>query len=132
MTTAVPFELWREDNVIRLVVSSRGHLGIKEMKELIRLVGALDPSGTVPVVVELDALVQVGVRARLLLARMQPIGQRCVALIALDLSDRVQGEFFRRFHRPGFQFRVFHDHDAALHWLRRSVVALPGPALVRG
>ena len=41
-----------------------------------------------------------------------------------DVADRVQGNFFQRFHRPRFPFRVCHDQEDALRWFRERRQAI--------
>ncbi|MCB9169846.1 MAG: hypothetical protein H6594_05765 [Flavobacteriales bacterium] len=116
-SSAYPFELWREDGVLRLLLTRHARIGPTEAKELVRLIAALDPLGEAPVLLELGELVQVGPVAKELLSRLHGEPRRAVALLALDTSDRLQGEFFRRFHRPLFPFRVFADPQEAHRWL---------------
>ncbi|MCB0791747.1 MAG: hypothetical protein H6595_08855 [Flavobacteriales bacterium] len=115
--TSYPFELWREEGILRLLLTRHARIGPPEAKELVRLIAALDPATSAPILLELGELVQVGPVAKELLSRLHGEPRRAVALLALDTSDRLQGEFFRRFHKPAFPFRVFVDPGEAHRWL---------------
>ena len=86
------------------------------MKEFIRLVAALDPSGKAPVLMEYPAQVVVDNEARSLLRRVCGAHGHSVALIALDPTGHMQAERFKRLERPAFPFQVFDRHEAALQW----------------
>jgi len=77
-----------------------------------------------PVLYWQDELVQVDVRARDLLRRACRGQGRAVGFVVRDVADRVQGNFFQRFHRPRFPFRVCHDQEDALRWFRERRQAI--------
>ena len=39
--------------------------------------------------------------------------------MAYDLPDRIQGDFFLRFHKPKFPFRVFSVAEEAQLWFAK-------------
>lgn len=97
------------------------------MKEILRAVRELDPAGVIPILVQQDELVRMSAEAKMFLARTCDNRHRPVAFIAYDLPDRIQGDFFLRFHKPKFPFRVFAMPEDALQWFARctSDEALP-------
>ncbi|HOP43546.1 MAG TPA: hypothetical protein PLA11_08490 [Flavobacteriales bacterium] len=121
---ARPFELWREQDRLHLHLASGTRVGVREMKELLRLIEALDPGRMCPVLYWQDELVQVDVRARDLLRRACRGQGRAVGFVVRDVADRVQGNFFQRFHRPRFPFRLCHDQEDALRWFRERRQAI--------
>ncbi|MCC6541221.1 MAG: hypothetical protein IT225_03265 [Flavobacteriales bacterium] len=111
-----PFELWREDGSLHLVLAPGAQLDPQHMKEFIRLVGALDPAGTCPVIMEFPAHVAVTDEARALLRRVCGAQGHAVALVATHASSRAQAEVFKHVERPAFPFRIFNDRKAAETW----------------
>ena len=123
-----PFELWREDGLLRVELTAQARIGRSEMCELIRLAEAMDPHGAMPLLVMLGQQVRVSPEARTLLVRCSARRGRAVAFIAAELSDRLQGEFFLRFHKPTFPFRVCSEVHEALGWIARwkpQLMSLP-------
>lgn len=113
-----PFELWREDGVVHLVVAEGARVRLGDMKELVRLVAALDPTGSAPVLMECRERATVDDSARELLRRLCRTDGNPVAFFTHDLDCRLQGEIFKRVQRPAFQFRVFGWRDEACRWVR--------------
>ncbi|HMQ77488.1 MAG TPA: hypothetical protein PKE21_14790 [Flavobacteriales bacterium] len=114
-----PYELWREEGVLRVRLKARTRVDLREMRDLLRLAQAVDPGGRMPLVVELRELVRVAPEARTLLVRCSRLRGRPVAFLAADRSDRLQAEFFLRFNRPTFPFRVCADLEDAADWVIR-------------
>ncbi|MBX2972012.1 MAG: hypothetical protein KF797_02820 [Flavobacteriales bacterium] len=119
-----PFELWREDGLLRFVLAPGARVEVRHMKEFIRLVAALDRSGKAPVVMEFNAQASVADDARALLRRVCGAHGHPVALLAADAPGRAQAELFRHVERPAFPFRVFDSRAAAEQWAmeRRPMV----------
>lgn len=113
-----PFELWRSEGVLHLTITAGRRLELAHMKELIRLVAALDGSGRAPVLMECRENVQFAEEARALLLRACGAQGHPVAFFTLDLDCRLQGEVFKRVQRPAFPFRVFAWRDEACRWVR--------------
>lgn len=113
-----PYELWREEGVLHLVLAKGAHVQVKHMKEFIRLVAAMDRSGRAPVVMEYPEHVVVDERARALLRRVCGAQGHPVALFASHFTSRVQAELFKHVERPAFPFRVFTVREAAFRWAR--------------
>lgn len=113
-----PFELWREDGVLHLVLAKGAQVRVPDMKEFIRLVAALDRTGRAPVVMEYAENVMVEDTARALLRRVCGAQGHPVALFAADANGRTQAELFKHIERPSFPFRVFVLREAALRWAR--------------
>ncbi|MFN9324047.1 MAG: hypothetical protein ACK6A5_01525 [Flavobacteriales bacterium] len=44
-----PFELWKEEGILHLVLAVGANMKVRDMKELIRLISALDTSRSAPV-----------------------------------------------------------------------------------
>lgn len=124
-----PFELWRDEGVLHLVLAKGAHVQVKHMKEFIRLVAALDRSGRAPVVMEYPEHVVVDERARALLRRVCGAHGHPVALFASHFSSRAQAELFKHVERPAFPFRVFIVREAAFRWARerRQLATLLNP-----
>lgn len=112
-----PFEAWEEGEVLRLTLLNKASIDNWVIKDILRLLDLLDPHGRRPVLVEQEDLVRMTPEARLLLVRACRSGDRPVAFLAHDIPERIQAEFFARFHRPAFPFRVFGFREEAEHWL---------------
>ncbi len=113
-----PFELWREDGLLHLVTAKGARVQVRDMKEFIRLVGALDRTGRSPVLMEYAEHVIVEDRARALLRRVCGAQGHPVALFANDPTSRNQAELFKHVERPAFPFRVFALREEAFRWAR--------------
>ena len=114
---ALPFELWREEGVIRLVFTRGAQVDVPAMKELLRVLGAVDPTGRAPVLVEQEERVHVDALARNLLRRACHGPARPVAFMANDIEDRVHGAMLSRFYNERFPFRAFVWREEALRWI---------------
>ena len=121
-----PFELWREDGVLHLVLGMGAQVRISDMKEFIRLVAALDRSGNSPVLIEHARGANLAEDARMLLRRVCGAQGHPVGLLAMDPEGRAQAEIFKILERPAFPFRVFERRDEAWRWVRerRQLAAL--------
>lgn len=113
-----PFELWREEGILHLVLAKGAQVRIHDMKEFIRLTAALDRTGRAPVLMEFPEQVVVEERARALLRRVCGAQGHAVALLAEEANARGQAELFKHVERPAFPFRVFHERTAAYRWAR--------------
>ena len=124
-----PFELWRDDGVLRLVLARGAQVDLQHMKEFIRLVAALDPTGSTPVLMEYPVHVQVADNARALLRRVCGAQGHPVALVVADAGGRAQAELFKYVERPSFPFRIFDHREEAERWARgrRSTATVHAP-----
>lgn len=113
-----PFELWKDDGVLHLVLAKGARVRMRDMKEFIRLVAALDRSGAAPVVMEYPEQVWVEDHARAFLRRVCGSNGHPVALYATDRTGLAQAELFKHVERPAFPFRVFTMREAAYRWAR--------------
>jgi len=113
-----PFELWREDGVLYLVLGVGAQVRIHDIKEFIRLVAALDGTGFSPVLIEYASGASVAEEARMLLRRVCGAQGHPVGILAIDPDGRAQAEVFKVVERPAFPFRVFARRDEALRWVR--------------
>ena len=118
------FEVWEEDGIVRLVLGNATPIDPWAMKDILRALNRIDPIGGAPVMVEQEELVRMTPDAKLFLVRICTHNQRPVAFMAYDLPDRIQGEFFMRFHKPVFPFRVFSAQDEALGWFTQFTGAV--------
>lgn len=107
--------------MLHLVLAKGAQVSGPQMKEIIRLIAAMDATGNVPVMLEYNAKVVVSEDARRLLKRVCGAQGHPVALYTADLECRLQGEVFKRVHRPAFPFRVFGWRDEAFRWARERV-----------
>ena len=110
------FRLKEENGVLQLVLVNGALIDTWAMKDILRAVRLYDPIGGAPVMVEQEELVRMTPEAKLLLTRVCRNTARPVAFMAYDLPERIQGDFFARFHRPGFPFRVFDMPTKAFEW----------------
>ncbi len=113
-----PFELWKDDGILHLVLSPGATMRTRDMKELIRLISALDPTRRSPVLLEYPAGVVVQEEARQLLRRVCGAQGHPVAFFTTDLQARLQGVLFKQVHQPAFPFRVFGWREEAYRWAR--------------
>ncbi|MBS1582328.1 MAG: hypothetical protein JST66_09035 [Bacteroidetes bacterium] len=119
-----PFVIWEEAGVLHLVLGNAEPIGPWTMKDILRHMRAMDPIGGQPVLVEQQALVRMSPEARAFLTRVCQSDARPVAFVADDLPDRIQGEFFVRFHKPTFPFRVFAFREEAYRWFTQFTSAV--------
>lgn len=119
-----PYELWEQEGVLYLKLGNSVPIDPWTMKEILRGVSELDPSGDAPILVEQQELVRMTADAKSFLVRACKAQSRPVAFMAYDLPDRIQGEFFVRFHKPVFPFRVFGARDHAMDWFSRFASGL--------
>ena len=113
-----PFELWREDGVLHLVLAKGGRMRVAHMKEILRLIAALDRGGRVPVMIDHAHGVVVEEDARRLLTRACCSQGHPLAVYSTDRECRDQLDVFRTVHRPAFPFRVFERREEAFRWAR--------------
>lgn len=111
-----PFELWREEGLLRFVLAPGARVEVRHMKEFIRLVAALDRQGNAPVVMEFNAKVFVADEARAILRRVCGAQGHPVALLATDAQGKALAEMFRYVERPAFPFQVFDVRLDAERW----------------
>lgn len=123
-----PFELWRDAGVLHLVLANRAHLRRQEMKEMVRLIGAMDGSGRVPVMIDHAPDVQVDDDARALLVRVCRAQGHPVVVYTKSSACMRQLELFRQVHRPRFPFQVAGSREEAWSWAVRHLeqVEVPG------
>lgn len=113
-----PFELWREDGVLHLVLADGARMGTREMKEVLRLIGAMDRAGSAPVVIDHAPGVLVDDNARRLLARVCRAQGHPVVVHSADDRTRDELERFRAVYRPQFPFKVCAARQEAWRWAR--------------
>jgi hypothetical protein len=94
---------------------------VRDMKEVIRLIAALDPSARSPVLLEYPEGVTVEPMARNLLRRVCGAQGHPVAFFTIDPHSRRQGELFKQIQRPAFPFRVFERREQAYNWARERL-----------
>lgn len=114
------FELWREDGVIRSVMAPGTDVQVRDMKEVLRLVGALDPTARAPLLLEFDRCT-VRPEALALLCRVRRTHAQSVALCTRDALLRYQAAHLRDIRGTSFQLRVFDDLPKACAWVRERV-----------
>jgi hypothetical protein len=113
-----PFELWLEEDVLHLVLAKRMRMGTAGIKELIRLVTAMDTSGTRPVLIECPDDVAVGDDGWRLLRRACRAHRHAIAFVAIGHPGRAQGELFKRMQATSVPVRVFTWRADAFRWAR--------------
>lgn len=129
-----PFELWRDERAVHVALADGARVGLKEVKEIIRLVGAMDRSGSEPVLVGHAPGAVVDEGAQRLLARACAMHHRPVAVHCSDARTRDALERFRLIWRPRFAFKVFATRSEAWRWARQrqqladAGLLEPGPA----
>jgi hypothetical protein len=127
---ALPFEIWREDGVIHLLLTHSSRIDAPVIKEILRVIGAVDPGGRSPVLVEQEDRAVLEEGARSLLHRVHHRPSRPVAFVANDLADRTAGELLGRYFHDRFPFRTFAWKVDALHWVG-AWLRSPGLRVVR-
>ncbi len=111
-----PFDMWEDHGAVRLVLRSTALIDACVMKDIMRALRRTDPLGGAPVVVQQEQFVRMTPDAKFFLARVCTNDKRPVAYLAEDLPERIQGEFFLRFHKPVFPFRLFNTLEEAQDW----------------
>ncbi|MFN3875229.1 MAG: hypothetical protein ACK4L7_04875 [Flavobacteriales bacterium] len=114
-----PFELWRDGCVVHVAIAEGARLGSNEMKEIIRLVAALDRSGGEPVLVGYAPGAAADEAAQRLLMRVCGKQGRPVAVHCSDGPAREALERLRLLCRPRFAFKVFETRPEAWKWARQ-------------
>jgi hypothetical protein len=94
--TTLPFELWREHGVVFLQFGHAASIDVPLVKELLRVLNAVDPTGRAPILVDHDARVELLPAAFQLLRRSCRRPSRPVAWMARDRADLLQGETHAR------------------------------------
>lgn len=110
------FHIEESEGVLVLLLGNSAPIDETIMKDILRAVHRMDPVGGLPILVQQDELVRMTPEAKTFLARTCDNRARPVAFMAYDLPDRIQGDFFLRFHKPKFPFRVFSVVDDAQQW----------------
>ncbi len=113
-----PFELWRDEGLLHLVLAERARMAMREMKEVLRLIAAMDRSGAAPVLIDHAPHVLVDDDARRLLTRVCRAQGHPVVVYCADARTRDELERFRALHRPRFPFKVFASRHEAWRWAR--------------
>lgn len=116
-----PFELWREDGVLHLVLAQGARFRMRQMKEVVRLVAAMDSTGRTPVLIDHAPDVAVEDDARALLVRVCRAQGHPVVVYTTNAQTQGQLELFRQVHKPRFPFRVCRTRLAAWRWARERV-----------
>ncbi|MCB9184722.1 MAG: hypothetical protein H6591_12495 [Flavobacteriales bacterium] len=116
-----PFELWRDTGVLHLVLADHAYLRRQEMKEMIRLIGALDGTGRVPVMIDHAPDVAIEDDARALLVRICRAQGHPVVVYTTSTVCQRQLELFRQVHRPRFPFHVAASREEAWSWSRMRI-----------
>ncbi|MDX9751493.1 MAG: hypothetical protein RBT71_10470 [Flavobacteriales bacterium] len=115
---AWPYELERQDDVLRIAFRGAQQVGSAQMKEILRQLAALDPGAQAAVLLDCPAGISVADDTRALLARACRSACRPVAITTPELDLRLQAQVFKVVHRPVFPVRVFASHAEALQWAR--------------
>ncbi len=116
-----PYELWREDGILHLILNRTARIGMHEIKEILRIIKALDPVNMHPVMVLSDASANISNDARRLLQRScRGDLKRSVAYVAGSFSDRISGDLFALVSRPTFPFKLVGTSNDAFKWFERS------------
>ncbi|HRH36946.1 MAG TPA: hypothetical protein PK760_01290 [Flavobacteriales bacterium] len=121
-----PFELWRDEGVLHLVLASHAHLRTNEMKEMIRLIAAMDPSGGTPVLIDHAPEVVVDVDARRMLTRACKAQGHPIVVYTESAQCKRQLDLFRQVNRPAFPFAIFNTREEAFHWALERMPAHAG------
>lgn len=119
-----PYRIREDQGILFLVLTNGSMIDTWAMKGILREMRDHDPVAASPVMVEQQELVRMTPEAKLLLVRVCRSIARPVAFIAYDLPDRIQGDFFARFHKPSFPFRVFDSPERALTWFASFPVSV--------
>lgn len=116
-----PFELWREDGVLHMVLANAARFRMREMKEVIRLIAAMDRSGRTPVLIDHAPDVVVEDDARALLVRVCRAQGHPVVVYTASPQCQAQLDLFQQVHKPRFPFKVCRTRLAAWRWARERV-----------
>lgn len=111
-----PFEFWRDGAVLHLSLREGARLTAQVMKEMVRLVSALDRNGRSPVLIDHAPGVTIEDDARALLVRVCRVQGHPVIVYSGSEQCRMQVEVFRQVHRPRFPLRVFASREEAWRW----------------
>lgn len=111
-----PFELWRDEGVLHLVLADGAQLSAREVKEVVRLVAALDRDGRSPLMIDHAPNVAVADGARRLITRVCKAHGHPVVVYTASIRCQGQLELFRQVHKPSFPFKVCSSREEAWAW----------------
>jgi hypothetical protein len=118
-----PYELWRENGSLHLMLNRSSDLGLLEMKEILRLISALDPDSIRPILVHSQPQAGLSDDARILLQRSCKGNiQRFVAFIGENISTATVGEIQKLKQRCSFPLMEFYSQSDAETWFRNVSV----------
>ncbi len=114
-------EIWKDGPIIRLLYRSKCDLDLSAQKDVIQLLGLIDPANKLPLLVELGSQVMIHKEAREFAHRYSNMYRRpAIALLAHELSDKMQANFYAHVHKPRTPFKVFYRLADAEEWLLKS------------
>ena len=123
-----PFELWREDGILRLVISSDVIISVHEVKEWMRLLSALDPRCEAPLLVEQQGDLRLAGHAWEFAIRCGNVDSRSMALLVRDARSRALANLFLRSFDTAFPISVFSQEKTAMRWCRAGRMATRVPS----
>jgi hypothetical protein len=129
-TGIAPFELWREEGVLRLVFCNGSRIGPKETKELFRYLSILDGPCSMPLVVENEERVRFDPSMLELAQRVCRRKERPLALLVHSMQDRAYADACLAARPAAVPAKVFYTEVAAMHWAQQWLLS-PGLRLVR-
>ena len=114
-------EIWKDGPIIRLIYRSKCDLDLSAQKEVIRSLGLIDPVNEMPLLVELGSQVMIHKEAREFAHRYSNIYRRpAIALLAHELADKMQANFYAHVYKPRTPFKVFYRLADAVEWLKEN------------
>ena len=115
-------EIWRDDRILRLIYRRDADLDLEAQKEVIRMLGLVDPLNEMPILLELESQVMIHKESREFAHRFSNIYQRpAIAMLAHDLADKIQANFYAHYYRPKTPFKVFYRLSDAERWLHQKI-----------
>lgn len=93
-------------------------LDVPMVKELLRVLEAVDPTGRAPVLVEHENRVQLEPEAAALLRRSCERPSRPLAWMARDRAEVLEGEMHARQFHAHFPMRTFTWREEAMRWIK--------------
>lgn len=108
--------------ILRVIYKKEANIDLEANKQIINLMYDLIGDDIVGIVFISEGRVQFSSDAMKYARKMEEIRvPASVAIIASGLGEKLLADFYFRFHKPKFPYRVFRNLEEALMWSKKTV-----------